>query len=224
MSLPLMIFAAGRGTRMGALTAQLPKPMIAVAGRPLVDHAVALGRAAGAAPIVANTHYLRDRIEPHLSRLGVLLSPETPDLLDTGGGLRQALPLLGPGPVFTLNSDAVWTGPNPLPALAAAWRPGMGALLMTVPLDRAHGRKGGGDFALDPSGRLRRGGNLVHTGAQIIDPAVLACATERIFSLSDVWTRLAAEGRLHGLVHPGAWADVGHPEGIALAEALLADA
>jgi N-acetyl-alpha-D-muramate 1-phosphate uridylyltransferase len=222
MTLPLMIFAAGRGTRMGALAADRPKPMIEVAGRPLVDHAIALGRDAGARPIVANTHHLRDRVEPHLLRRGVVPSPETPDILDTGGGLRQALPLLGPGPVLTLNSDVVWTGPNPLPRLAAAWRPGMGALLMCVPLSRAHGRRGGGDFSSDTGGRLTRGGDLVYTGAQVIDPSALAPETARVFSLSAVWSRLAGEGRLHGLVHPGDWADVGHPGGIAAAEALLA--
>ncbi len=222
MTLPLMIFAAGRGTRMGALATERPKPMVEVAGRPLVDHAIALGRNAGARPIVANTHHLRDRIEPHLLRQGIELSPEDPELLDTGGGLRHALPRLGRGPVFTLNSDVVWAGPNPLPSLAAAWRPGMGALLMCVPLARAHGRKGGGDFSLDDAGRLSRDGDLVYTGAQIIDPRTLDPETGSVFSLSPVWTRLASEDRLFGLVHAGDWADVGHPEGIAAAEALLA--
>ncbi len=222
MTLPLLIFAAGRGTRMGALATQTPKPMVEVAGRPLVDHAIALGREAGARPIVANTHHLRGRIEPHLLARGVTLSPEAPDLLDTGGGLRHALPLLGAGPVFTLNSDAVWTGANPLPSLAANWRRGMGALLMCVPLARARGRQGGGDFSLDDAGRLSRGGDLVYTGAQVIDPETLAPESRTVFSLSPIWTRLAEEGRLFGLVHAGDWADVGHPEGIAAAEALLA--
>ena len=222
MSRPLMIFAAGRGTRMGALTADRPKPMIYVAGRPLIDHAIELGRQAGAAPIVANTHYLRDRIEPHLTRAGVTVSPEPDALLDTGGGLRHALPLLGEGAVHTLNSDAVWTGPNPLSALEAEWRPGMGALLMLVPLDRAHERKGGGDFEIDPDGRLRRGGDLVYTGAEILETDALGDEPGQVFSLSSVWTRLAAEGRLFGMIHQGHWADVGHPAGIEMAEEMLA--
>lgn len=223
MTRPLMIFAAGRGTRMGDLTRTRPKPMIEVAGQPLIDHAIALGRAAGATRIVANTHHLRHVIERHLAAKGVVISAETEGLLDTGGGLRAALPHLGAGPVFTLNADAIWTGPNPLAALSRAWRPGMGAVLSVVPLSRAHGRKGGGDFAMGADGRLRRGGDLVYTGAQIIDPACLDAVPDRVFSLLRVWTELAAEGRLHGVLHAGRWADVGHPDGIAEAEGLLAD-
>ncbi len=221
MTRPLMIFAAGRGTRMGALTRDRPKPMIEVAGRPLIDHAIAIGRAAGCAPIVANTHYLRHRIEPHLAARGVTAAPEPDRLLDTGGGLAHALPLLGAGPVFTLNSDALWTGPNPLATLEAAWEGG-DALLLCVPRARAVGREGPGDFAMDGGGRITRGGDLVYTGAQIIDPAVLDTEAEAVFSLSRVWTRLAGAGRLRGVVHPGGWADVGHPGGIALAEDMLA--
>lgn len=221
MTRPLLIFAAGFGTRMGALTADRPKPMVEVAGRPLVDHAIDIGRAAGADPIVANTHYLRTRIEPHLARRGVVASPEPGRILDTGGGLRHALPRLGVGPVFTLNSDAVWTGPNPLATLDAAWDGGA-ALLLCVPADRATGREGPGDFAMDDRGCLTRGGDLVYTGAQILDPAVLAQETGEVFSLSRVWSRLAVEGRLRGVVHPGGWADVGHPQGITAAEAMLA--
>ncbi|TRD22046.1 nucleotidyltransferase family protein [Palleronia caenipelagi] len=224
MSLPLMIFAAGRGTRMLHLTQTRPKPMIEVAGRPLIDHAIALGRDAGAGRIVANAHYLHERLAPHLRAQDVQVSLEWPDLLDTGGGLRLARPLLGDGPVWTLNSDMLWTGPNPLRALEAAWRPGMGALMMTVPLDRAHGRKGGGDLSLDAKGRLSFGGDLVYAGAQIIDPTLVEDIPDRVFSIREVWLRLADEGRLFGLVHPGHWADVGHPEGIAIAEDMLARA
>ncbi len=225
MTRPLLIFAAGFGTRMGALTKDRPKPMVEVAGRPLVDHAIEIGRAAGCAPIVANTHYLRGAIEPHLAARGVVASPEEDAILDTGGGLRHALPRLGPGPVFTLNSDALWTGPNPLDTLEAAWEgEGDGALLLCVPRERAVGRDGPGDFAMAPDGRLTRGGPFVYTGAQIIDPAVLAPEAGPVFSLSRVWTRLAAAGRLRGIVHAGGWADVGHPGGIAAAEDMLARA
>ncbi|QFU10137.1 MobA-like NTP transferase domain protein [Rhodobacteraceae bacterium THAF1] len=220
MSRPCMIFAAGFGTRMGALTKDRPKPMINVAGQPLIDRAAALARAAGAAPLVANTHYLADRIEPHLRDLDIAVSPEPDLILDTGGGLRKASPLLGAAEVFTLNPDALFTGPNPLTTLADAWLPDMGALLLCVPLDRAHGRKGVGDFALK-DGALTRGGDLVYTGAQIIDTRLLDTIPEPVFSLNRIWFDLAERGALHGVVHPGHWADIGHSEGIAIAEDML---
>jgi MurNAc alpha-1-phosphate uridylyltransferase len=220
---PLMIFAAGFGTRMGALTADRPKPLIAVAGRPLIDRALALGRAAGAGPIVVNLHYRAAQLRQHLAgQTDLAFSEEAPDILETGGGLRQALPLLGEGPVLTLNPDAVWTGPNPLAALASAWDGArMGALLMLVPADRATGHRGPGDFTLAPDGRIARTGPCVYGGAQMIHPSCLAPIPERAFSLNRAWDLLAAEGRLFGLIHPGGWCDVGHPGAIPLAEALL---
>lgn len=222
MSLPVMIFAAGFGTRMGALTQDRPKPLIKVAGRALIDHA--LGLVADHAPsrIVVNLHYRADQLAAHLGGRGVLLSHETPDILDTGGGLRAALPLLGDGPVLTMNSDAVWQGPNPLSNLASLLdNARMGALLLCLPPDRALGHTGPGDFTLTPDGRLSRGPDLVYSGVQVIDPACLADIPDRVFSLNRAWDRLAAEGRLFGTVYPGRWCDVGHPEGIALAEDML---
>jgi MurNAc alpha-1-phosphate uridylyltransferase len=218
---PLMVFAAGRGTRMGALTADRPKPLIEVAGRALLDHALALGGACD--PVVVNAHYLGGQIAAHLAGRGVAVSAEA-ELLDTGGGLKAALPLLGPGPLFTLNSDAVWTGPNPLETLAEAWAEGMEALLLLVPEARARGRQGPGDFALGADGRPVRGGPLVYTGAQLICPEPVAAEPEPVFSLNRVWDGCAARGTLYGVVHPGGWADVGHPAGIAEAEAMLAEA
>lgn len=220
--LPLMMFAAGFGARMGALTADRPKPLIEVGGCALIDHALDLARAAGIDRIAVNTHYRAGQIARHLRGRPVTILHETPRILDTGGGLAAALPHLGTGPVFTLNTDAVWSAPEPFSPLAAAWRPEMGALLALVPLARAHGHRGRGDFAMDPQGRLRRGGDLVYTGAQIIDPAPLAAFPDPVFSLSAVWDDLAATGRLHGIVHCGEWSDVGHPGGIAVAEAMLA--
>ncbi len=221
----VMIFAAGFGTRMGALTADRPKPLIPVAGRALIDHALALADDAGIARKVVNLHCHADMLAAHLTgRTDVALSREEPELLDTGGGLRQALALLGAGPVFTLNSDAVWTGPNPLQTLAADWGDGMGGLLLLIPADRARGRMGGGDFAMDAEGRLTRGGPLVYTGAQIIDPAGLAAIPDAAFSLNRLWDALIAEGRLFGALHPGGGCDVGTPPGIAEAEAMLAEA
>jgi MurNAc alpha-1-phosphate uridylyltransferase len=221
---PVMLFAAGFGTRMGALTADRPKPLIPVAGRPLIDHALAIADAARASRRVVNLHWQGARLAAHLAgRRDVALSWERA-ILDTGGGLRAALPLLGPGPVFTLNTDAVWTGPNPLVTLAAAWAPGrMDALLLLAP-PAAGGPAAAGDFDRDAAGRLARGRGLRFLGAQLIDPAALAGIAGPAFSLNAVWDRLIARGRLAGVLHPGGWCDVGTPEGIARGAALLAPA
>ena len=130
---PLMIFAAGFGTRMKALTVDRPKPLVPVAGRALIDHALHLARAAGVQRIVVNTHYRADQMAEHLEGSGVVISHEPEIILETGGGLKAALHLLGPGPVAVLNSDAIWTGENPLAELAKAWDGGsMEALLLLL--------------------------------------------------------------------------------------------
>ena len=220
----ILLFAAGFGTRMGLLTADRPKPLIEVAGRPLLDHALAI---ADRVPRkVVNAHYRADQIVAHLAdRPDVAVAVERPDILDTAGGLRAALPLLDADPVCTLNTDAVWTGPNPIATLAAAWDPArMDALLLLVPRDRAYGHSGPGDFLRDPSGRLARGPGDVYTGAQIIRTGAVAGLAAGPRSLNPVWDEIAGRGRLHGVRHPGAWCDVGHPAGIATAEALLSGA
>lgn len=222
MPLPLMIFAAGLGTRMRPLTDMRPKPLIEVGGLTLLDRALQLGREAGAGPVVVNTHYLGAQIRRHLAGQEVQISSEAGAILDTGGGLRKALPLLGAGPVMTLNPDVVWTGPNPLAALQAAWdETRMDALLALVPLAQATARKGAGDFSLDPEGRIARQGDLVYGGAQIIRPDLLASIPERTFSLNRLWDLMIERGRAYGMVHPGGWCDVGYPQAIPLAEALL---
>ena len=155
-----MIFAAGLGTRMGALTATRPKPLIEVGGRTLLDHALALVRDAGIPRIVVNSHAHAALLEAHLAAVApeALVSREA-ERLETGGGLKRALPLLGPGPVVTLNADMVWRGPNPLTTLAGAWDPArMGALLCLVPRADAIGHEGPGDFFLRPDGRVERRG------------------------------------------------------------------
>ncbi|SEN45514.1 MobA-like NTP transferase domain-containing protein [Paracoccus alcaliphilus] len=219
---PLMIFAAGLGTRMAPLTDTRPKPLIKVAGRSLLDRALEMGRQAGADRIVVNTHYLGGQIADHLAGTDVAISHE-PELLDTGGGLRKALPLLGAGPVATLNPDVVWTGPNPLATLAQAWRDDMDALLALVPLAQARARLGGGDFAIDAQGRIARLGDFVYAGAQIIRSDLLADIPDQVFSLNLLWDLLIARGRAFGMVHAGGWCDVGRPEAIAEAEAMLAE-
>lgn len=221
-----MIFAAGLGTRMGALTRDRPKPLIEVAGRALIDHALALVRAAGITRIVVNVHAHAEQMRAHLERAApeAWISHEI-ERLETGGGLAHALPLLGPGPVYTLNADMVWSGANPLDRLARDWEPArMTGLLCLVPRDEAVGHAGPGDFDLDAAGHpVRRGARpsaeYVYAGAQILDPAALA-GRVGAFSLNTVWDALIAEGRLAASVHGGGWVDVGRPEGIVLAEAL----
>jgi MurNAc alpha-1-phosphate uridylyltransferase len=220
----LMLFAAGFGTRMAPLTDQRPKPLIPVAGRALIDHA--LDQADGVGRVVVNLHYRPEMIRAHLTgRPNIAFSPELDTILETGGGLLQALPLLGPGPVYTLNTDAVWTGPPALATLAAAWRPDlMDALLLLVPPDRAVGHRGKGDFLIGTDGRLTRGAGLIYGGAQVIRTDGLAAVGRRVCSLNLVWDRMIEAGRLYGVVHSGGWCDVGRPDCIPLAEAMLAGA
>jgi N-acetyl-alpha-D-muramate 1-phosphate uridylyltransferase len=220
-----MIFAAGFGTRMGVLTANKPKPLIKVAGLPLIDHALLIAESAGVSPVVVNTHYLADQLADHLKGRPVQLSHEKDAILETGGGLRKARPALGPGPVMTLNSDAVWTGQNPLAQLAAHWDGSkMDGLLLLLPALSAKGHSGKGDFLMGSDGRLTRAkGNpgLVYLGAQIIRTEALEGFDQAVFSLNLLWDKMLEEGRLYGMIHKGSWCDVGRPEGIAEAEAMM---
>lgn len=217
-----MLFAAGFGTRMGELTRNRPKPLIPVAGRALLDHALDIARGVSPRCIVVNTHYLSDQIAAHLTGSEVIVSQETPDILETGGGLRLALPLLGDGPVFTLNTDYVWAGPNPLRLLEQAWDPDrMEALLLCLTPDRATGYAGAGDFIVT-DGVVQRGPGLIYAGAQIVATTGLTAIPDRVFSLNRLWEGMLARGTLHVLEYPGRWCDVGRPEGITLAEHMLA--
>jgi MurNAc alpha-1-phosphate uridylyltransferase len=218
-----MIFAAGFGTRMGKLTLNRPKPLIGVAGRALLDHALDLTHAAGLRAVV-NAHYKADMIAAHVQdRPDTEVIIEQPEILDTGGGLKSALPQLGSGPVYTLNSDAAWAGPNPFECLRAAWQPSrMGALLLLVPQERTVGYTRAGDFATDAQGRLTRNTNgMIYTGAQVLHTDGLADINEASFSLNVLWDQMLPEQQLFGVEYPGFWADVGTPDGIALAEQML---
>lgn len=217
-----MIFAAGHGTRMGPLTRDRPKPLIEVAGRPLIEHALDLTDAVTPLRRVVNVHAHADMLRDALRDRDVIFSDETDILRETGGGLKHALPLLGPDPVFTLNSDAVWSGPPPLRALAQAWRPdAMEGLLLLVDAGDAIGHSGRGDFDLGPDGRLGRGGPRIYTGAQIVATGRLSVIDETSFSLNLLWDDMIARGKLFGLVWPGRWCDVGQPEGVTLGAAML---
>jgi MurNAc alpha-1-phosphate uridylyltransferase len=220
----ILLFAAGFGTRMGALTQDRPKPLIPVAGRALIDHTLDLARAIQPGLIAANLHYKADILAAHLEPQGVALNIEEPDILETGGGLRAALPLLGPEPVVTMNTDAIWSGPNPVAQLLDAWDPDrMDALLMCVPVEQALGHTGQGDFTRDEDGRITRGSGLIYGGVQLLKTDRLAGIDEHAFSLNRLWDLMLADHRLFALCHPGNWCDVGTPEGITLAETLLAD-
>lgn len=219
---PLMIFAAGLGTRMRPLTDHQPKPLIEVAGKTLLDRAIEMGQEV-TDRIVVNSHYKAEQIAAHLAGRNITISDESELLLDTGGGLRKALPLLGDGPVLTLNPDVVWTGPNPLQKLCETWDDRMDALLTVIPLEQATARVDAGDFAMDDQNRLTRKGNYVYAGAQLCRPERLAEIPDDVFSLNQLWNLLISEGRAYGMIHHGGWCDVGRPEAIPLAEAVLAD-
>lgn len=217
-----MLFAAGFGTRMKHLTADRPKPMVEVAGAPLINHALGLAKAITPPVIVANLHYRPETLLAHLTPLGVQTITETPEILETGGGLRNALPLLGEGPVITMNTDAIWRGPNPLRLLLDAWDPAqMDALLMGVPPAQALEHTGNGDFTIAPDGRLTRGAGVVYGGVQIIKTDLLAKIEQEAFSLNLVWDRMLEARSMFGLTYPAKWCDVGHPDGVKTAEALL---
>ena len=218
----VMIFAAGFGTRMKALTVDRPKPLIEVAGKPLIDYALDLVDAAAIPNCVANVHYKPTALVAHLEARGVKVSYEASRILETGGGLKHARSLLPDGPVFTMNSDVVFRGPNPFEALCAVWNPAkMDALLLLVPVCSAFATSSTGDFDIDDEGTLSRGAGLIYTGLQILKLNTLTDIEQEVFSLNLVWDRLQAQGRLFGTSYSGKWCDVGHPEGIAVAEALL---
>lgn len=231
----VMLFAAGFGTRMGTLTKDRPKPMIPVAGQMLIDRALDKIEDAGVSNVVVNLHYKAPMLAAHLKARAmqpgavhsqtVQISDETNQVLETGGGLRKALPLLGPGPVFTFNPDAVWNGPNPLRQLQAAWDPDkMDALLLLVPKSRALGHTGQGDFHLSETGQIHSAPDHIYSGAQILKTGGLADIDQSVFSLTVLWKQLIAKGRAYGLLHPGQWCDVGRPEGIKTAQSMLEQA
>ncbi len=227
-----MILAAGFGTRMGELTRTRPKPLLPVRGCPMIDLALDLIRDAGTPEAVVNLHYLGDQIRAHLAGRQspeIRFSPEDP-ILDTGGGVVNALPLLT-GPAFlTLNSDAVFSGTNPLAQLCGAWNPDeTDALLLMVPVGQTRAYTRAGDFFLDTETCVptRRGAAerapYVFAGAQIIARTALANAPDGPFSMNVIWDRLLTEGRLRAVSYPGLWIDVGTPDGLNEADAILAN-
>ena len=228
-----MIMAAGLGKRMRPLTATRPKPLIEVNGKALLDHVLEKLHAAGVRKVVVNVHYLADALEAHLASrahgLDVVISDERNLLLETGGGLVQAEPLIDGDPFLSLNSDNLWVdGPaDTLRLLASHWDDAkMDALLLLVPLARALNHKGMGDFHMGRTGRLRRRQRshvapFVFTGIQMLSKRLLRDAPHGPFSTNILWDRAIEEGRCFGAVHQGLWFDVGTPASIPLTEAAL---
>ncbi|RPF72554.1 nucleotidyltransferase family protein [Aurantiacibacter spongiae] len=227
-----MVLAAGLGKRMRPLTATQPKPMVRVAGKPLLDHALDRLADAGIARAVVNVHYLADTVEAHLkerTKPAITISDEREELLETGGGIVLAEPHL-PDPFFCLNSDNIWLdGPRDCFAdLSAAWDADrMDALLLLVPHKGARNFSGRGDFYMDPQGRVsRRSASrvapFVFTGIQLIAKRLMRDAPQGKFSTNILWDRAIEEGRLFGTAFTGQWFEVGTPGAIRPTEEALA--
>jgi MurNAc alpha-1-phosphate uridylyltransferase len=231
-----MVLAAGLGKRMRPLTASRPKPLIDLAGKPLLDHVLERLKAAGVQKAVVNVHYLADAVEAHLAKnshgLEIQISDERPQLLETGGGLVKAAPMIDCDPFLVVNSDNLWIdGPaDTLKLLASHWNGDkMDALLLLVPHARAENHRGLGDFHMGRTGRLRRRQRshvapFVYTGIQMISKRLLEGAPEGPFSANILWDRAIEQGRCFGAVHQGLWFDVGTPQSIKATELILEDA
>ena len=229
-----MVMAAGLGKRMRPLTATMPKPLIEVAGQTLLDHTLEHLKSAGVKKAVVNVHYLADALEAHLRNrvqgIEIVVSDEREQLLETGGGLIKALPLIDADPFLVINSDNLWIdGPiDSLRLLASNWDEGrMDALLLLVPLARATGHGGQGDFHLSASGQLRRRKKgvvapFVYTGIQMVSKRLFeGDVPDGPFSTNLLWDRAMERGRCFGAVHQGLWFDVGTPQNVKKTEAFL---
>ena len=231
-----MVMAAGLGKRMRPLTATRPKPLVEVAGKPLIDHVFDHLRAAGVKRAVVNVHYLADTLEAHVTDrfddIEVVVSDERRQLMETGGGLVQARALLGDAPVLVVNSDNLWVdGPvDAIKLLASRWDDAiMDALLLVVPYARANNHTGQGDFRVAADGRIvgrRKEGAtapFVYTGIQILHPRIIRDWPEGPFSTNLFWSRAIEAGRAYAQVHQGLWFDVGTPAAIPKTEAVIAN-
>jgi len=227
-----IVLGAGLGTRMRPLSDATPKPLIALSGETLIDRVLDRLVAAGVEKAVVNVHHLADRMEAHLARRGlpdIVVSDERGLLLETGGGVKKALPLLGTEPFYIHNSDSVWIEGDrqALPAMAAAWNPAaMDWLLLLAPVATSIGYAGRGDFAFADDGVLRRRAGdesvpYVFAGVSIAGPGVFEGAPEGAFSLNLLWDEALRAGRLCGLVLDGVWMHVGTPAALEEAEKVM---
>jgi MurNAc alpha-1-phosphate uridylyltransferase len=227
-----MVLAAGLGTRMRPLTDTVPKPLVQLAGQPLLDHVLDKLAEARVRKAVVNVHYMADQIESHLARRAtpqIVISDERELLLDTGGGAAHALAELGDGPFFIHNSDSVWIeGPSPcLERMAQVWDSrAMDTLLLLAPVVGTLGYEGRGDFHMDANAKIYRSGEgqldpYVFTGVSIADARLFEDCPEEPFSLNVLWDRSIALGRAFGLRHEGVWMHIGTPQALEEAEERL---
>jgi len=229
-----MVLAAGLGTRMRPLTETRPKPLVPVAGRPLIDHVLDKLAEAGVTTAVVNVHYFAEQIERHLaSRRAphIVISDERARLLGTGGGVVAALPRLGGAPFFHVNSDTLWIDsvtPN-LTRLAVMFDPArMDGLLLLAPTATSIGYAGRGDFMMAADGTLARRGErdvapFVYAGVALLSPTLFVGAPQGAFALTALFDRAIEQGRLFGLRLEGVWMHVGTPDAVAAAEAAIVE-
>lgn len=226
-----MVLAAGLGKRMRPITDTMPKPLVEIAGRTLLDRGLDSLADAGVIKAVVNVHYLPEQIVAHVAARTaprIVVSDESAGLLDSAGGIVKALPELGADPFYILNADTFWidTEDSNLDRLALAWDAArMDILLMLADLDSATGHSGGTDFLVGSDGTLQRAkgarDGLIYAGVAIINPAILAGAPSGPLSLNRYFDEAIAAGRLHGLRMHGRWITVGTPDAIPLAEAVV---
>jgi N-acetyl-alpha-D-muramate 1-phosphate uridylyltransferase len=229
-----IVLAAGLGTRMRPYSDTIPKPLVKVSGKALIDYALDRLADVGVEQAVVNVHYMADMLEAYLAkrkRPRIIISDERDELMGTGGGVVKALPHLGNEPFFYMNSDTLWLDgvkPN-LRRMAGAFNPAeMDALLLLAPTTSSIGYDARGDFAMGPDGRLRRRPErevvpFAYASAAILSPALFVDAPQGIFPLTVLFDRAAEQGRLHGLRIDGIWMHVGTPEAVAEAEATMMD-
>lgn len=225
-----IILAAGHGLRMRPITDTLPKPLIKVGGKSMFERAFEHVKALGISQIVVNTHHLALMVEEKAQEIfpKVLISHENV-LLETGGGIKKALPLLGEGAFLTLNGDSIWIGSEGLESFKNAWDSRrMDALLLLLPRKKAHGYKGRGDFFMASDGRLSRIGQAreapyVYIGIQVISPKLFQRSPEGPFSLNLLWDKARQIGRLYGHIYSGEWFHMSTPEDLNIYESLITE-
>jgi MurNAc alpha-1-phosphate uridylyltransferase len=231
-----MVLAAGLGTRLRPITETMPKPLVPIAGKPMIDYGLDALAAAGVTHAVVNVHHFAEKMEAHLAaypHLDITISDERDGLMNSGGGLKKGLALLDPGLVYVMNADLFWVGEMPgektnLEKLADFFDPErMDMVLLCVPLDRTTGHNGKKDFQLDPDGRLSRyaeGGEnpVVYAGAIVMPSSLLDDAPDDAFNLNIYFDRAIADGRLFGVMMDGEWITVGTPDALPAAEAVIA--
>jgi len=223
--------AAGFGTRMRSLTDTTPKALVEVGGVPLIDHMLERLAAVGVEKIVVNVHAFADQLEAHLrSHKGIVISDERGGLLETGGGLVKALPLLGDAPVLICNIDAIWLEfDDVLAGLVESWNPAvMDELFLLARKDAALGYSGAGDFNVTKKGQIVRpetgGADYIYAGVEIFKPALAESYKPEKFSRNKIWDNTIKRGKAYGHVLPGYWMHVGDPQALHAAEAVLGEA